>query len=105
MIKGDLWFDLETGELIDEHWKRLLAWDPLRMVDRHVSDLRSLRFIQLESGSEDEYGLHLGHRQIAKKLQRHGIPFHIDEYPGKHSGHHHRMPLRIARMVKHLVES
>ena len=103
MIKGDLWFDLETGALIDEHYKRLLAWDPLHMLDQHVAELRSLRFIHLESGREDEYGLQLGHRQLAKKLDRYGIRYEFDEYPGKHSGHHHRMPQRIARMVRHLI--
>ena len=104
VIKGDLWFDLESGELIAEPRQRMLAWDPLHMVDRHVAELRSLRWIQLEAGTEDEYGLHLGQRQLAKKLQRHGIPYAFEEYPGKHSGHHHRMPQRIQRMVKHLVE-
>ncbi|MBM4359599.1 MAG: hypothetical protein FJ096_15965 [Deltaproteobacteria bacterium] len=103
VIRGDLWFDLETGELLDEPWRRLLAWDPLHMVDRHVSDLRSLRYLRLESGSEDEYGLHLGHRQLARKLERHGIRHAIEEYPGKHSGHHHRMPGRIAAMVHALL--
>ncbi len=103
-IYGDLWFDLHTGELIDEPWQRLLAWDPLRMIDRHVAELRSLRWIHLEAGSEDEYGLQFGHRQIAKKLARYNIPHMIEEYPGKHSGHHHRMPSRIQRMVTRLLE-
>jgi enterochelin esterase-like enzyme len=100
-IKGDLWFDLHTGEMIDDVFQRLLAWDPVRMIDRHVAELRSLRWIHLESGAEDEYGLQLGHRQIAKKLAAHDIAHVIDEYPGKHSGHHWRMPDRIARMLAH----
>ncbi len=101
-IKGDLWFDLETGALIDEPYQRLLAWDPLNMVDHHVTDLKSLRWIHLEAGTKDEYGLHLGHRQLAAKLRGLGIEVTVDEYPGKHGGHHHRMPQRIARMVERL---
>lgn len=101
-IKGDLWFDLDTGELIDDVWKRLLAWDPLFMIDHHVTELRSLSWIHLEAGTEDEYGLHLGHRQIAAKLRALGIDHVIDEYPGRHGGHHYRMPERIARMVERL---
>jgi enterochelin esterase-like enzyme len=103
-IRGDLWFDLETGELVDEPWQRLLSWDPLRMTDRYVAELRSLRWIHLESGTEDEYGLCLGHRQIARKLDKYGIRYAFDEYPGKHSGHHHRMPQRIQRMVQRMLE-
>jgi enterochelin esterase-like enzyme len=101
-IKGDLWFDLESGALIQDAWQRLLAWDPLRMIDQHITALKGLSWIHLEAGSEDEFGLHLGHRQIAAKLAKHGIVHRIDEYPGKHSGHHHRFPERILTMVEHL---
>lgn len=104
VLMGDLWFDTESGELLREPWQRMLAWDPVRMVDRHVAELRSLRWIHLEAGTEDEYGLQLGHRQLAQKLAGHGISCAFDEYPGKHSGHHHRMPMRIERMVKRLLD-
>jgi enterochelin esterase-like enzyme len=99
-IKGDLWFDLETGALIDDVFTRFKAWDPLYMLDHHVTELKSLRWIHLEAGTEDEYGLNLGHRQLATKLRKHGIEFQLDEYPGKHGGHHHRMLERIACMLR-----
>lgn len=105
VLRGDLWFDIDTGELIDEPWRRLLEWDPIRMVERHLPELRSLRFLHLESGSEDEYGLCLGHRQLARRLERHGIAVRVDEYPGKHSGHHHRMAGRIQQMVRALTST
>jgi enterochelin esterase-like enzyme len=101
-IKGDLWFDLETGALIEEPYQRLLAWDPIHMVQHHLAELRSLVWLHLEAGLEDEYGLQLGHRQLSTKLQAHGIEHVIDEYPGKHGGHHYRMPERIARMVERM---
>jgi enterochelin esterase family protein len=103
LLKGDLWFDLYTGEILDEHFERLLAWDPLRMVDRHVTDLKSLSWIHLEAGTEDEYGLCLGQRQLSKKLTALGIAHVLDEYPGKHGGHHYRMPERIGRMVERML--
>ncbi|MSP23861.1 MAG: hypothetical protein EXR75_01595 [Myxococcales bacterium] len=103
VIKGDLWFDLETGELVDDAWRRLCAWDPIAMVDRYVTELRSLRWIHLEAGLDDEYGLQFGHRQIAKKLAAHGISYALDEYPGKHGGHHHRMPERLRRMTTRML--
>ncbi len=103
LLHGDLYFDLETGELVADTWKRFLDWDPIRLLDRHVAELRSLRWIHLEAGTEDEYGLHLGHRRLSRKLQAHGVEHVIDEYPGGHGGHHHRMPDRIRRMVERMV--
>lgn len=98
-ILGDLWFDIDSGRILDDVFQRLLAWDPLRMVDRHITDLKSLRWIHLEAGLEDEYGLCLGQRQLALKLAGYGIRYELDEYPGKHGGHHYRMADRIGRMV------
>jgi enterochelin esterase family protein len=101
-IKGDLWFDLESGAILEQEYKRLLAWDPIHMVKHHVTELRSLRWIHLEAGDNDEYGLQLGHRQLAAKLAERGVAHVLDEYPGKHGGHHYRMPDRIARMIEAL---
>ncbi len=101
-IKGDLWFDLTTGAVIEDVFARLLAWDPIRMVDQHVTALRSLHWIHLEAGQSDEYGLHLGHRQLAHKLDRYKIGYVLDEYPGQHGGHHYRMPERIGRLLEAL---
>ncbi|MBW2455633.1 MAG: hypothetical protein JRI68_14030 [Deltaproteobacteria bacterium] len=102
VIQGDLWFELETGKLIDDVFKRLLAWDPIHMVDHHVTELRGLSWIHLEAGLDDEFGLQLGHRQIAAKLEARGIDHVIEEYPGRHGGHHYRMPDRIARMAEQM---
>jgi enterochelin esterase family protein len=99
VLRGDLWFDLETGELVPHVWEKFLAWDPVLMVDRYAGNLRELRHIHLEAGTEDEYGLHLAHRQIAARLRRQGLDPIVGEYPGRHSGHHHRMADRLARMV------
>ncbi|MBI2378752.1 MAG: hypothetical protein HYV07_32455 [Deltaproteobacteria bacterium] len=98
-LLGDLYFDVETGAIVQDVFARFLAWDPVHMADRHGAALKSLRFVHLEAGTDDEYGLCLGHRQLAKKLRAIGVEPLIDEYPGRHSGHHHRMPSRITRMV------
>lgn len=105
IIQGDLWFDLHTGELLPDVWKRFLGWDPVHMVDRYVTPLRSLRWIHLEAGVDDEFGLQLGHRQLAARLQRHRIDHVIEEYPGKHGGHHYRNVERIRRMVDRMYDA
>lgn len=99
VLKGDLYFDLETGELVPDVWGKFLAWDPVLMVERHLDALRSMRWIHLEAATEDEYGLHLAHRQLARRLREHGLSPVVDEYPGKHGGHHYRFGDRVRRML------
>ena len=103
VYKGDLYFDLETGELIPEVWEKFQRWDPVRMVDQHVDALKSLRWIHLQAGKEDEYGLHLGHRQLSKKMNVHGIEHLKEEYDGRHSGHSHRYLERVQKMLNRMV--
>ncbi|MEE9227181.1 MAG: alpha/beta hydrolase-fold protein [Acidobacteriota bacterium] len=99
VLKGDIYFDPRTGELVPEVWEKFLSWDPLNMVDRFVENLGRLKWIHLEAGTQDEYGLHLGHRQLARRLDHHGIAFVIEEYPGRHGGHHYRFGERIRKML------
>ncbi len=97
---GDLFFDLETGAIRPEIWEKYLAWDPVRMVDRHIDNLKRLRFIQLEAGLQDEHGLQWAHRQVALKLKAHGIAHEVVEYPGAHGGHHWRFEGRLQRLLE-----
>jgi enterochelin esterase-like enzyme len=103
VLRGDLYFDIETGELIPEIWEKFLAWDPVRMVDRFEGALRTLRWIHLESGADDEMAGHLTHRRISRKLRKLGIAHEVTEYPGGHRGHHHRMVERLRRMVERMA--
>lgn len=99
-LLGDLFFDLKTGAIIEEVWEKYLAWDPVRMVDKYLTALRSLKSIHLEAGLQDEYGAQLGHRQISAKLTKAGIPHQMDEYPGGHSGQQWRFISRISLMLE-----
>ena len=96
---GDLFFDLKTGQVIPEIWEKYLAWDPLRMVDKYVANLKTLHYIRLEAGLADEHGLQFGHRQLAAKLRQHAIGCELEEYPGAHGGHHWRFENRLVRIV------
>jgi enterochelin esterase-like enzyme len=98
-LYGDLFFDLKTGAIIEEIWEKYLKWDPVRMIDAYSSGAKKLKFLHLECGLQDEYGLQFGHRLIAEKLKKYGIPHQIDEYPGGHSGHHWRFVNRIKLML------
>lgn len=102
-ILGDLFFDLKTGSIVDEIWEKYLSWDPVRMVKKHQAALRSLKWIHLEAGLQDEHALQWGHRQIAAELAKLNIAYQIDEYPGRHSGHNWRFVQRLELMVKKML--
>jgi enterochelin esterase-like enzyme len=97
---GDPFFDLETGAILPEIWEKYRQWDPIHRVDQYVDQLKRLKFIQLECGSQDEHGLQWGHRQLAKKFQKYGIAHSLREYPGGHSGHHWRFEERLTEIFK-----
>ncbi len=101
-LYGDLFFDLETGEVNPEVWKRYLAWDPIKMVDRFAENLKKLKFVQLEAGLQDEHFLQFGHRQLAKKFSALQVPHELVEYPGSHSGHHWRFEGRLKRLFERM---
>ena len=99
ILQGDLYFDLETGRPIPEVWEKFLQWDPVRMVDQHVESLGKLKWIALDAGSQDEYGMHLGHRQLSKKLTHYGLEHSNEEFAGGHGGNHHRFAERIGGLA------
>jgi len=98
-IFGDLFFDLHTGAINSEIWNRYLMWDPIHFVNSHKESASQLSFVYLDSGKQDEYGLQLGHRQLAQHLKALQIPFEIDEYAGGHSGHNWRFETRLIKTI------
>ena len=79
----DLPFDVKTGELIESVWARWLAWDPVRLVERHESALRKLK-IFLDCGTRDEYRLYAGARMFSARLKAKGIGHIYEEFDDTH---------------------
>lgn len=99
-LYGKLFFDLSTGEIIESTWKEYLSWDPIRLVDTHQGVLQKMISIHLCAGSQDEYCLQFGQRQISKKFKEYKIKHHFEEYSGSHSGHSWRFESHVARMTQ-----
>ena len=95
-------FDLETGELIPARWRRWLAHDPVRMVQRHLKNLRSLKGIFIDCGWHDQYHLHYGARQLSRELSRHGVTHTYEEFADSHSGIDYRMDVSLPFLYRHL---
>src|SRR2546427_323943 len=80
----DLPFDLETGEVHSDVWKRWLEWDPLYAVERHAESLKGLRLLFLDCGRQDEFFLELGARCFVRRLEALGVRHEYQEFEDGH---------------------
>ncbi len=94
----DLPFDLETGAIDENVWKRWLEWDPLYLIERHAADLRKLRLLYLDCGREDEFYLELGARCFSKRLGDLGVPHEYEEFEDGHMNISYRMDVSLPKL-------
>ncbi len=100
----DLPFEPETGQLRDEVWERWLAWDPVRMVDRHADALRGLRAIYIDSGKRDQFFLDLGADAFRRALERIGVTdIFFELFDATHSAIEYRYPLAVRYLAERLT--
>ncbi|HIA27911.1 MAG TPA: enterochelin esterase [Planctomycetes bacterium] len=95
-------FDLETGEVDQERWKRWLRHDPVELVEERAEALKSLRLLYIDCGSRDQYNLHHGARILARKLKREDIPHHYEEFDDDHSSVDFRLDVSLPKLVEAL---
>ncbi|MDP9261849.1 MAG: alpha/beta hydrolase-fold protein [Actinomycetota bacterium] len=101
----DLPFDTETGQLIDDVWQRWLAWDPVRMANRHADALRGLRAIYIDSGSRDQFYLDLGAAGFRRALERIGVTdVFFELFDATHSSIEYRYPIALRYLAERLAE-
>ncbi len=84
-------FDLKTCELNDERWQRWLAHDPINRVGSSVQGLKQLTGLYMDCGFRDQYYIHYGMRQLAKKLEKAQVEHTYSEFNGTHSGIDYRL--------------
>lgn len=101
----DLPVDLSTGEWNEQVWRRWLAHDPLNCVVKYKSALRKLKWLYIECGTSDEYGLLYGTRQLSGKLRQLGIRHHYEEFDGGHRNTQHRYEHLLKLLTKKMRPS
>jgi len=102
----ELPFDPETGRLRADVWERWLAWDPVRMVERHADALRGLRAIYVDCGKRDQFFLDLGALAFRRELERIGVTdLFFELFDGTHSAIEYRYPLAIRYLAERLQPS
>jgi len=80
----DMPFDLETGEIRQDIWARWLEHDPVRLVEKYVENLKSLKLLYLDAGTRDEFALDVGATILSRKLSEHGIDHIHEEFDDGH---------------------
>ncbi len=87
--------NLETGELLPERWQAWQRHDPVRLVDAHRRQLRSLRGVYIDCGSRDQYHIQYGSRLLSKRLRAAGIAHTYQEFDDDHSDIDYRMDVSL----------
>ncbi|HLM60273.1 MAG TPA: alpha/beta hydrolase-fold protein [Pyrinomonadaceae bacterium] len=98
----DLPFDLETGEVRPEVWQRWLAHDPVRLVEKSVEMLKSLKLLYIDAGTRDEFHLDLGARILCQKLKEFDVPFIHEEFDDGHFNIAYRQNRSLELISQHL---
>jgi hypothetical protein len=92
-------FDIETGRLREDVWRRWLELDPVRMAPVHADALRSMRRIYLDAGRGDEWNLDLGAQAFSAELDTLGVAHTLELFDGRHGGITYRYPGAIRELV------
>ncbi len=99
----ELPFDLETGQLRPDVWERWLAWDPVRMAERHADALRGLRAIYVDAGKRDQFFLDVGAEAFRTALERIGVTdVFFELFDATHSGIEYRYPGALRYLAERL---
>ena len=100
----DLPVDPDTGELREEVFRRWLAHDPVRMVERPecAEALRGLKALFLDAGERDEFALQWGLRRFLKRLESLDVPHRAEFFDGGHFDMDHRYEVSLPFLLASL---
>ncbi len=96
-----------TCEMDTDLWQRWLAWDPVRMIETAAAqeNLKRLKCVFIDCGSQDQYSLVFGARRLAARLSKLGIEHRYEEFSDNHSGIDYRMDVSLPVMYSALCET
>ena len=98
----DLPFALDSGEFRWDVWQRWMEWDPVRLVERYAGNLRKLRLIYVDCGSNDEFALHWGARALVVRMRDCGLSPVYEEFDDGHMSIAYRYDVSLPLMARAL---
>ena len=98
-------FDIATGRLRDDVWRRWLDWDPVRMAPNYAQALLGAKAIWIDAGRSDDWWLDLGAEAFRRELLAIGVDearIHFELFEGTHAAIDYRYPLSLAYLAREL---
>ena len=96
-------FNLETGEVIPERWKRWRENDPINLVTKYRANLKKLQGIYIDCGWRDQYHIHYVARLLSQRLRQARIDHVYEEFDDNHSDIDYRMDVSLPFLYKALA--
>jgi len=97
-------FEVSTGAMVDDVWRRWLDKDPVRMIPRYADELRSMRAIWVDAGTRDEWFLDNGAVAVSKELEALGVEHTLELFDAGHMGISYRYPRSLAFLADALAK-
>ena len=95
---------MDTCEPIADRWANWLAWDPVRLAERHGAALGRLKAVHIDCGDVDPYNLLYGARRLHRVLTAQAVPHRYEEFAGNHSGLDRRLDVSLPFMAAALSD-
>jgi hypothetical protein len=81
----------DTCEVIEERWANWLRQDPAVAVETQADNLRRLKALYIDCGTNDQFNLLYGARRLARRLNQLGITHRYEEFADNHTSVDYRM--------------
>lgn len=94
--------DTHTCELIPERWHNFMQWDPLTVAAERGADMRAMKLLYIDCGTQDQYNLLYGARRMHRLLRHLDVPHVYEEFKDDHTAVDYRMDGSLPLLVKAL---
>jgi hypothetical protein len=101
----DLPFELPSGRLREDVWRRWLAHDPVRFVPAGIDAFRRLAGVFVDCGTRDEHELRWGARMVVEALRAAGVPVEHQEFEDGHMGTGYRYDASLRWLAPRLART
>jgi len=81
----------DTCEIIEERWANWLRQDPVVAIETQADNLRRLKALYIDCGTNDQFNLLYGARRFVRRLNEFGIVHRYEEFPDNHTSVDYRM--------------
>jgi hypothetical protein len=81
----------DTCEVIEERWANWQRQDPAVAVETQADNLRRLKALYIDCGTNDQFNLLHGARRFVRRLNQLGIAHRYEEFSDNHTNVDYRM--------------